>query len=105
LAPEVGGDTLTWVVDAYGILGIHRLRALQEASFHLEANQHLPQHIMRHNIERFFEVHKIEIEWLPFCLALFYQSSQYEELVSSAVIFVKLSLTLGAQPMLFTPFV
>jgi len=25
LAPEAGGDTLTWVVDAYGILGIHCL--------------------------------------------------------------------------------
>jgi hypothetical protein len=25
LAPKVGGDTLAWVVDAYDILGIHRL--------------------------------------------------------------------------------
>jgi len=25
LAPEAGGDTLIWVVDAYGILGIHYL--------------------------------------------------------------------------------
>jgi hypothetical protein len=95
LAFEVGGDTLVWVVDAYDILGIHRLQASQEASFHLEASQHLPQHITRHNIECFFEVHRIEIKWLLFCLALFYQSLQYEKLVSSAVIFVKPSLTLG----------
>jgi hypothetical protein len=33
---------LTWVVDAYGILGIHHLQASQEASLHPEANQHLP---------------------------------------------------------------
>jgi len=25
MAPEAGGDTLSWVVDVYGILGIHRL--------------------------------------------------------------------------------
>jgi hypothetical protein len=73
-------------------------------SFHLEANQHLPKHFMWHNIERFFQVHKITIEWLLFCLALFYQSSQYEKLVNSAVIFAKPSLILGTQPMLFNPF-
>jgi hypothetical protein len=27
LAPEVRGDTFVWVIDAYGILGIHRLQA------------------------------------------------------------------------------
>jgi hypothetical protein len=62
---------------------------LQEASLYLEANQHLPQHFTPRNIERLFEVYKTTIEWFLFCLTLFYQSSQYEELVSSAVIFVK----------------
>jgi hypothetical protein len=95
LALEAGGDTLTWVVDAYGILGIHHLQASQEVSLHPEASQHLPQQFTQHNIERLFEVHKTKIEWLIFCLALFYQSSQYEELVSSAIIFVKPSLTFG----------
>jgi hypothetical protein len=103
LTPEARGDTLAWVVDAYGILGIHRLHASQETSFHLEANQHLPQHFTRHNIEHLFEVHKIVIEWLLFCLVLFYHSSQYKELVNSAIIFMKLSLTFGTQPMLFSP--
>ncbi len=42
LTPEARGDTLAWVVDAYGIFGIHRLQALQEASLHPEASQHLP---------------------------------------------------------------
>jgi hypothetical protein len=42
LAPEAGGDTFTWVVDAYSIFDIHRLQTSQEASFHPEANQHLP---------------------------------------------------------------
>jgi len=32
LAFEAKGDTFAWVVDAYGILGIHRLQASQEAS-------------------------------------------------------------------------
>jgi hypothetical protein len=63
-----GDDTLAWVVDAYGILGIHRLHASQEMSLHLKASQHLPQHFMCHNIERFFEIHKTTIE----CFALFY---------------------------------
>jgi hypothetical protein len=58
---EAGGDTLAWVVDAYDIFGIHCLQASQEASFHPEANQHLPQHFTRHNIERLFEVHKVTI--------------------------------------------
>jgi hypothetical protein len=104
LALEVGGDTLAWVADAYDILGIHRLQASQEVSFHPEANQHLPQHFTWHNIECLFEVHKTTIEWLLFCLVLFYQNSQYEELVNSAVIFAKPSLTLGTQLMLFSPF-
>jgi hypothetical protein len=95
LAPEVGGDTLVWVVDAYGILGIHRLQASQEASLHLEANQHLTQHFTWHNIECFFEVYKATIKWFLFCLVLFYQSSQYEKLVSSVVMFAKPSLNLG----------
>jgi hypothetical protein len=69
--------------------------ALQEASFHPEVSQHLPKHFTRHNIERLFEVHKATMEWFFFCLALFYQNLQYEELVSSVVIFVKPSLTLG----------
>jgi hypothetical protein len=72
LALEAGGDTFAWVVDAYDILGIHHLQASQEASLHLEASQHLSQHFMRHNIERIFEVHKTKIEWLLFCLVLFY---------------------------------
>jgi hypothetical protein len=92
------------VVNAYGILGIHRLKASQEASFHPEASQHLPQHFTRHNIKHLFEVHKATIEWLIFYLALFYQSSQYEKLVISAVIFAKPNLTLDTQPMLFSPF-
>ncbi len=95
LAPKAGGDTLDWVVDVYGIFGIHCLQASQEASLHPEASQHLPQHFTRHNIEHFFEVHKIDIEWFLFCLALFYQSLQYEELVNSAIIFTKPNLTLG----------
>jgi hypothetical protein len=104
LALEAGGDTFAWVVDAYGILGIHHLQASQEASLHPEASQHLPKHFTRHNIERLFEVHKTTIKWLLFCLALFYQSSQYEESVRNAVIFVKPNLTFGMQPMLFSPF-
>jgi hypothetical protein len=32
LAFEARDDTLAWVVDVYGILGIHCLQALQEAS-------------------------------------------------------------------------
>jgi hypothetical protein len=72
LAPEVGGDTFAWVVDAYDILAIHRLQVLQELSLHLEGSQHLPQHFTWHNIEHLFEVHKIEIEWFLFCLVLFY---------------------------------
>jgi hypothetical protein len=103
LAPEARGDTLAWVVDAYGILDIHRLQASQEASFHPEASQHLLEHFTQHNIERLFEVHKTEIEWIFFCLNLFYQSLQYEKLVSNAIIFAKPSLTLGTQPMLFSP--
>jgi hypothetical protein len=73
-------------------------------SLHPEASQHLPKHFTWHNIERLLEVHKATIEWLLFCLALFYQSLQYEELVSSVVIFPKPSLTLDTQPMLFNPF-
>jgi hypothetical protein len=42
---------------------------------------------------------------VSFCLVLFYQSSQYEELVSNEVTFAKFSLTFGMQPMLFNPFV
>ncbi len=38
LTPKARGDTLTWVVDAYDILGIHRMQALQEASLHPEAS-------------------------------------------------------------------
>jgi hypothetical protein len=38
LTLEAGGDTFTWVVNVYGILGIHHLYASQEASFHPEAN-------------------------------------------------------------------
>jgi hypothetical protein len=102
LALEAGGDTLTWVVNAYGIFGIHCLQALQEASFHPEANQHLPWHFTQHNIECIFEVHKIIIEWGFFYIVLFYKSSQYEKLVNSAIIFAKPSLTLGTQPMLFS---
>jgi hypothetical protein len=74
LAPKVGGDTFTWVVDAYGILGIHHLQASQEASFHPEASQHLSQHFTWHSIKRLFEIHKTEIEWFFFCHALFYQN-------------------------------
>jgi hypothetical protein len=62
LTPKPGNDTLAWVVDACDILGIHHLQALQEASIHLETNQHLSQHFMQQNIERFFEVHKTAIE-------------------------------------------
>ncbi len=47
---------------------------------------------MWQNIERLFEVHKTIIEWFLFYFVLFYQSSQYEKLVSSVVIFVKLNL-------------
>jgi hypothetical protein len=72
LAFEARGDTFAWVVNAYGILGIHRLQASQEESLHLKASQHLPKHIMWHNIEHLFEVHKATIEWLLFCPALFY---------------------------------
>jgi hypothetical protein len=75
LTPEARGDTFAWVVDAYGMLGIHCLQALQEAFFHLEANQHLLQHFTQHNIKHLFEVHKATIEWFLFCLALFYQNS------------------------------
>jgi hypothetical protein len=72
LAFEGWGDTLAWVVDAYSILGIHHLQALQEASFHPKANLHLPQHFTRHNIECLFEVHKTTIEWffLPYSVLL-----------------------------------
>jgi hypothetical protein len=103
LALKAGGDTLAWVVDVYCILGIHCLQASKEKSLHPKASQHLPQHFMQHSIERLFKVHRTKIKWFLFYLALFYQSSQYEKLVSSAVIFVKLSLTLGTQPMLFSP--
>jgi hypothetical protein len=58
---------------------------------------------MWHNIERLFEVHKATIKWLLFCLALFYQNPQYEDLVNSAIIFVKPNFTFGMQPMLFNP--
>jgi hypothetical protein len=58
---------------------------------------------MRLSIEHLFEIHKAAIEWLLFCLVLFYQNSQYEELVNSVVIFAKPSLTFGTQPMLFSP--
>jgi hypothetical protein len=75
LAPKVGGDTFVWVVDAYDILGIHRVQASQEMSFHPKVSQHLPKHFTRHNIKHIFEVHKAAIEWFLFCLALFYQSS------------------------------
>ncbi len=34
---------------------------------------------------------------------MLYQSLQYEKLVNNVVIFVKLNLTLGMQPMLFNP--
>jgi hypothetical protein len=95
LALEAGGDTLTWVINVYGILSIHRLQASQKASLHLEANQHLPQHFIRHSIERLFEVHKVVIKLLFFCFILFYQRSQYEELVTGAIIFAKPNLTLG----------
>jgi hypothetical protein len=95
LTPEAKGDTLVWVVDAYNILSLHRLQASQDVSLHPETSQHMPQHFTRHSIECFFEVHKTTIDWLLFCLSLFYQSSQYEELVSSVVIFAKPSLTLG----------
>jgi hypothetical protein len=95
LALQTKGNTLAWVVDAYGILGIHYMQALQEVSLHFEASQHLPQHFMWHIIKRLFEIYKVTIEWFLFFLALFYQSSQYEELVSSALIFAKPSLTLG----------
>jgi hypothetical protein len=104
LALEAGGDNLAWAVDAYGILGIHCLQASRKASLHFETSKHLPQHFMRHNIEHFFDVHKSTIEWLFFCLTLFYQSPQYEKLVSSVLIFAKPSLTLGVQPTLFNPF-
>jgi hypothetical protein len=60
-----------------------------------KASQHLPQHFTWHNIKCLFEIYKTTIEWFLFCLVLFYQSSQYEELVSSAIIFVKPSLTLS----------
>jgi len=103
LAPKVGGDTFIWVVHVYGILGIHRLQASQETSLHPEASQHLPQHFTWHNIKRLFEVHEVAIEWFLFCLVMFYQSPQYEELVSIVVIFAKHKLTLGMQPMLFSP--
>jgi hypothetical protein len=103
LAPKIRGDTLAWVVDAYNILGIHRLQTLQEVSFHLEANQHLPQHFTRYSIKCLFEVHKATIKWFLFFLAMFYQSLQYEKLISSVVIFAKPNLTLGMQPMLFNP--
>jgi hypothetical protein len=83
------------VVDVYCIVGIHHLQASQEASFHPEASQHMPQHFTQHRVERLFEVHKATIEWLLFCLALFNQSLQYEKLVNNAVIFAKPNLTLG----------
>ncbi len=106
LTLEARGNTFAWVVDAYDILGIHHMQALQETSFHFEASQHLSQHFTWHNIERLFEVHKkTEIKCLLFCLALFYQNSQYEKLVSSVLIFAKPSLTLGTQPMLFSPLI
>jgi hypothetical protein len=73
---EARGDTLAWVVNAHDILGIHHLQALQEASLHPGASQHLPKHFTRHNIKRLFEVHKAKIEWFLFSLVLFYQSSQ-----------------------------
>jgi hypothetical protein len=95
LAPKARGDTLTWLVDAYNILGIHCLQTSKEAFFHPEANQHLQQHFTWHNIEHLFEVHKTTIEWFLFCLVLFYQNLQYAELVSSVLIFVKPNLTLG----------
>jgi hypothetical protein len=63
LAPEAGGDTFTWVVDAYGILGIHRLQTSQKTSLHPKDSQYLPQHFTRHNIERFLEINKIEIKF------------------------------------------
>jgi hypothetical protein len=66
LAPKTKGDTLTWVVDAYGILSIHHPQASQEASLHPEANQHLPQHFTWHNIERIFEIYKAIIKWFFF---------------------------------------
>jgi hypothetical protein len=72
LAPQTRGDTLAWVVDAYGILGRHYLQALQEVSLHLKASQHLPQHFMWQIIERLFEIYKVTIEWFLFLLALFY---------------------------------
>jgi hypothetical protein len=37
LPPQAGGDTLAWVVNAYGILGIHRLQASQKTSLHPKA--------------------------------------------------------------------
>jgi len=38
LAFETKGDTFAWVVDAYDILGIHRMQASQKVSLHLEAS-------------------------------------------------------------------
>jgi hypothetical protein len=72
LAPQTRGETFVWVVDANDILCIHSLQALQEASFYLEASQHLPQHFIWHNIKCIFEVHKTTIDWLFFYIALFY---------------------------------
>jgi hypothetical protein len=91
LTLEAGGDTLAWVVDAYGMFGIDRLQALQEESLHPKASQYLPEHFTQHSIERLFEVHKGAIEWFLFLLALFYQSSQYEKLVNNAIIFADLA--------------
>jgi hypothetical protein len=54
-------------------------------------------------LNAFLKSTKATIEWLLFCLALFYQNSQYEKLVSNVVIFVKPSLTFNMQPMLFNP--
>jgi len=39
LTLEARGDTFGWVVDVYDILGIHRLQASQETSFHPKASQ------------------------------------------------------------------
>jgi len=85
-------NTMTFVFFTFTI---SPCSTLQEASLYLEASQHLPQHFTWHSIERLFEVHKATMGWLIFCLILFYQSSQYEELVNNAIIFVKPSLTFG----------
>ena len=90
-------------LDCCTVFAVHGLQAGQEAAPNTNATEHCPQHIPRHSVKGFAEIHKTAVELSPFTAVLVLQSMEDIVLITGALVRAKPRLAGSSEAMLFCP--